>query len=121
MRQIPDQSGEVEIRLRIMPWLHDEVMVYGREHGVRSTTERYCLALVHLLRLVGRLPQLKGYNAAICGVDVQTERRIQHCVDVTGCTREEAVAVFAQVGGEMLERSLYAPLRKRQVEKEGAA
>lgn len=110
MDKIPDQSGEVEVRLRIMPWLHDEVMSYGREHGIRSTTERYCLALTHLLRVLGRLPKIKGYDAAICGIPgtairPEFEAAILRCQAARRCTRQDAFSYIFALGVDEAEMS----------------
>lgn len=88
IEKIPDQSGDVDLRLTVQPFVHDAVMVYGKDNGVRGTSERYCLSLVHFFILIGRLPQFHGFLPAICGLSIEDERLIQRGMRETRQSRE---------------------------------
>lgn len=58
---------------------------------------------------IADIEAIEGYPAT----DIQTERRAQQCVALTGCSYVEARAEFERAGAELLERNLYASLRQR--------
>jgi hypothetical protein len=109
IERIPDQSGDVSLRLRMPPYLHDLVMSYGREHGIGSTNERYRLCLVHLLRLNGRLPKISDVSGAICGIgngihlDPESERRLAGFMQQQGLDRHQALPIIIAAALEWIE------------------
>jgi hypothetical protein len=109
IERIPDQSGDVSLRLRMPPYLHDLVMDYGREHGIGSTNERYRLCLVHHFRVSGRLPKFSALSAAICGIgngihlDSESERRLAGFMQKQELDRQEALPIIIAAALEWIE------------------
>lgn len=107
---------------RVRPVIYDAFIRFRHAYSYSRTTDALQHCLTTALTVLGFLHEQQIKDVWDCvRFDIQTERRLQHCMDITSCTRGEAVTLFTSNGGEDLERSLYAPLRKREGAKEGVA
>jgi hypothetical protein len=103
-RNMPDESGDFDLRIAIQPFLHEEVMRYGRDNGARFTGERYSITITHGLILMGRLPRINGINPAFTGNpgSLLRLRRVE-VMRTNRITQAEADALALAIGYRELE------------------